>query len=1177
MTVIDALSYDPFIRGKATFEVVAWDRPVGGAPMLATETPQVSVNTGLPRPSECGIVVVILWSRMGTPLPFPQFQTADGRPYASGTEWELTDAMTGSPERPYVLLYRRTAKRPIDPDAPDALELVQQKQRVNAFFDGLVDPETSEAKHGYTKYEAPENFRASLEFDLRSITSRILATDDDPAAATAAEVPLWSGSPFPGLRAFTNDDAPVFFGRGRETDLLLQRLAGSRFVAVIGASGSGKSSLVGAGLIPRLAAGALSELGAFLLPTFDQVTRQWRGLRLSPGELGDNPFFAVAARLAPFFGVRPDDIAARLVGDPSIVVRLIDATTQRHEAAEVLLFIDQFEELFTVVAPELRAPFVELLEHISASSSGRVVLTMRSDFYQRCLEIPALGRLLEQGELPLPAPDTTLLEMMTGPAARAGLQFEEGLPGRILADADAQPGSLPLLAYALDELYRARSTDGILSHAAYDALGGVAGSIGTRADEVFARLLDSPARSAFSSVFRELVTIDDVGRASRQRAEIDTVAGTPEARRLVDVFTDARLLVSTRDEAGRGIVQVAHEALFANWRRLADWIAVVQDDLRLLTRASAAALEWNEGGRRDAYLWQHERLEPVYEAIGRLSPSLDPATEAFIRPEHERLLPLIVDPSTPPYRLQATADRLVAIGGPAIPGLLDVLESGVPSARGVASSSLARLGGPAVPGLSAAARSASVDVRLAALGALRQIGDQDAVPAFAHALQDSEAQVRSLAAGALEAIGGPDAAAALAEALGSDEVDLRWRAAGLLGAFGSAAIHPLLVALGDGDPRVADQARDALEVVGAQSVDTLTDALLDPDTSVRAGAARILSALGDVAVPSLVQATHDEDPDVRWRAATSLAGIGSPAAAPAVRQLVADPEPAVRAAAVAALRGDDVETLDVLFSSLDDDDPDVRLAATDSLALIGPAVTDRLAATVVLARGPSSALAARALGTMGPAVVGPLLAALPDAGEPGQDRAIEALIAAGPGTVPALVAAMPGASPNVRRAVTAGLQAFGRAAVPDLLTMTKHEEPATRRAAAMALSGISDHGVQSALGRLLGDRDPGVRRAAAASLAAVGERAIGSLLSSLRSSDDDAAEAASEALAAIGAPAVRDLMRVAHRNSGRESAAAVRTLSRMTASAAVLGLAELGQATTQTGETASAGGAYSQK
>lgn len=298
--VLEQIPYDPLLRGRVTIEAVAWDKPGAGTPMLATMTPQAAIAAGLPKPSDCDIVVVILWSRMGTPLP-SEYHKPDGGAYFSGTEWEYLDALDAAKRygRPEILVYRRSEKCLLDPDDAQFDEKLRQRRQVEAFFAAFRNPDGS-IRSGYNEYPAPEAFGRQLDLHLRSVISRLLQSRPAPAAAVPVPVqptkaPLWQGSPFPGLRAFTPDDAPIFFGRGRETDELVRRLAdGCRFLAVVGASGSGKSSLVAAGLIPRLKANAIEGAKDWLLPSVVPAAasgrKQWVGLRFTPGELGDDPF-----------------------------------------------------------------------------------------------------------------------------------------------------------------------------------------------------------------------------------------------------------------------------------------------------------------------------------------------------------------------------------------------------------------------------------------------------------------------------------------------------------------------------------------------------------------------------------------------------------------------------------------------------------------------------------------------------------------------------------------------------------------------------------------------------------------------------------------------------------------------------------------------------------------------
>ena len=637
--VVERLRYDPFIRGRASIDLVAWDQPGGGAPLLAAVTPQASIDAGLPRPSECDIVVVIFWSRVGTPLPYPEYQRPDGTLYESGTAWELEEALSAARTTglPAVLLYRRTATVLLDPDAADFEARLEQKRRVGQLFERFRNPGTDAITHGYKSYVTPDDFRAELEADLRALAHRLLdASPSPPTAADAARPPAvrrWEGSPFPGLRAFTSADAPIFFGRGREADELARRLAVSRFVAVVGASGSGKSSLVGAGLIPRLA-----ETAQWLLPEFDAASQQWDGLRFTPAELGDDPFVALAVKLAPLVARPPRPIADELRSRPSAVNALLAAALAQRGLAEALVFVDQFEELVTTVSLAHREPFVALLASIAEGEVARAVVTMRADFYHRCVALPALARLLERGQLPVATPTDTLHEMITRPAELAGLEFDEGLPGRMLWETGQSAGALALLAYALEELYRACQGTGRLTAAAYDDLGGVQGAIGARAEDVYRRRLGPAEQAAFGSVFRNLIETDEDGRPARRRTALDQAAPDPASRRVVDVFTEARLLVQSRGLDNEPVVFVAHEALFRSWDRLRLRIELERDDLRLLRQVVVAAHEWHRTGRREAYLWPHERLVGVYEMRARVDPRFDDVTEAFVRPDRKSVV-----------------------------------------------------------------------------------------------------------------------------------------------------------------------------------------------------------------------------------------------------------------------------------------------------------------------------------------------------------------------------------------------------------------------------------------------------------------------------------------------------------------------------------------------------------
>ncbi len=631
LTVLEQLQYDPLLRGRVTVETVAWDKPGAGTPLLATMTPQEAIAQGLPEPSECDIVIVIFWSRMGTPLP-SEWKKADGGRYLSGTEWEYLNALEAAEQhgKPAILVYRRTEKITLDPDDPDFEVKTQQWKLVKQFFQAFENPDGS-IERGCNAYRLPEDFREQLNLHLRSLVRDMLEREAPNLAQPAAPAlpavgpPLWPGSPFPGLRAFTPDDAPIFFGRGRETDELVNKLADPalRFLAVVGASGSGKSSLVAAGLIPRLMAGAIAG------------SQDWTWVRFAPGEVGENPFMALAMPFKDALqpqGQQPRELAEQLATNPAALAELRDLVLAGKPAwAELLLFVDQFEELFTLAAPRSVAPFVEWLRQAAQTERIRVVATLRADFYHRCVELPVLAELLRPGSYPLAAPGPGALhEMITRPTERAGLSFEPGLVGRILDDTGAAPGALALLAFALAELYDAKTAAGRLTWAAYEGFNGVQGAIAKRAEDTVRKL--GVTAETIGDVFQELVEVEEGGAVTRRRAPWTRLVQSVAAERLLQAFIAARLLVASRGEDGQPVVEVAHEALFKAWQPLSHWIEIHREQLKAGQDLEEAAQEWQALGKRGSALASGARLKRYRQAI---KPS--DLADRFLRASRRRL------------------------------------------------------------------------------------------------------------------------------------------------------------------------------------------------------------------------------------------------------------------------------------------------------------------------------------------------------------------------------------------------------------------------------------------------------------------------------------------------------------------------------------------------------------
>ncbi len=682
MKVIENVIYDPSFVEKVSIRIVAWDKNETNVPMMASMTPQMAITAGMPKPSDCDIVVVIFWSRMGTPLP-DEYQKEDGTNYASGTEWEFEDALRAAKEfgKPDILVYRRTDNITLDPNDSDFMKKYEQWKKVQDFFSKFVDIQTGVINMGINEYSQPENFRRNFESHIKSILNRLIS---DPSFSSVGKDQekdkglvtreIWEGSPFPGLRSYSEREAPIFYGRGLETDDLLKQLENSRFVSIVGVSGSGKSSLVSAGMIPRLRDNAISAN--------NQGSKDWYIIEFKPN---NDPFHQLAGALLSNlpsmkgdpvdFSNRKQKLADTLKSSKRALSDTIEFALQNEEPwVEALIFIDQFEELFTLCDKEIIKPFISMITHSVQSASLdnllhgkfahnriRYVLTLRADFYHRCVEYPELAELLRVGSFPLAAPSQLALqEMITKPAERAALEFDQGLPERILQDTGNEPGSLALVAYTLDELYHAGKEKQVLSHQDYDSLGGVKGAIGRRAEAVYNKL-PSESQNMLPRIFQNLIMVDHRGIATRERTEYEKIGKSEAAARLIDAFTDARILVQSRGEYG-AVVEVAHEAIFKSWKRLSDWIEETRSDLYLLMQLDRAAKLWDEKGRSRDFLWLGQKNKELQDVISRLDPDLDKLTRSFARTEQEHLEEELMDRDISHARRSEIGIRLSVIG-----------------------------------------------------------------------------------------------------------------------------------------------------------------------------------------------------------------------------------------------------------------------------------------------------------------------------------------------------------------------------------------------------------------------------------------------------------------------------------------------------------------------------------
>jgi HEAT repeat protein len=1040
--LIERLRRDPSFRYRVALEVIAWDDPHCPSPMLAQLTPQAAVNRNLRKPADCDIVIIILWTRMGTPLP-SEFRSSTGRLYESGWEWEYENALTGHPI-PDILIYRRTEPLNItveDPRSPVIQRSLDQYQRLLEFFQRLQNEDGS-LQGGCIDYNTTTDFVFRLETDLRNLIEFKLETraseGADVPSAEKSEVPIsyWQNPPYPGLRSFTSQETAIFFGRSKEVDALLLQLrqASNRIVAVVGGSGTGKSSLVNAGLLPRLSAGAIED------------SQHWPVITLSPASAGNNPFLALGIELNRLLPVRnreyPSCIAESLVESQEVRKYADAVLVERPESAVVLLFIDQFEELFTVADIYYRNLFAALLVDAVASSRMRIIVTLRSDFLPQCAVEP-FQTLFQTSTFVLGAPGpAALADMIRRPAELAGLLLEGELIDEILKDAGNDPGALPLIACCLEELYE-HSSNHNLSLTAYHTLGGLRGAIARRADLVTRQLPKAAALDldiALPRLFSSLVYVDALGKAARSRAFHDELIDAG-AGLLVDHLTKERLLAAD-NSGGRAVVMLAHEAIIDHWPALTNWI---ERNRSLMQRVQQLLL-----GLASADLGDRKYAATALSEIGR------------------------------------------AAGDVAVSGLLNALGDSDYSVRSAAAEALYRYGPPVVPRLlTMLTTSKDSQTLMSVAQILGRIGPQsgcECVPALTNALQDVNSGVRQNAAIALGQFGSlaADAAPALRKLICDEDAGAREGAVKALGELGSGArevtVPGLIDALKDPSLYVRQAAIEALRQLGtmAESAAPALAKVLIEDSYIyaRQKAAAALGYVGSnapgIALHALTSALNDSDINVRLSALRALGSMGPAAAAavPTIAELLRGHGSAVRIAAAASL-GDmgeqAVAAVPVLLGIADDPGSDATEAIFKALGRMGPGAVKYLVADLFGDNDGNREIIVQTLGK--------ILTTFPEAIQNFQDALLVCEAD--------FIAHRPFRGPVMSPAVALGK--LGPCIVPALSVAIQTAKATVRAIAAAAMGHLEPmtENVIRLIARALHDRELNVRRAAAQALVRV--------------------------------------------------------------------------------------------
>jgi len=454
--------------------------------------------------------------------------------------------------------------------------------------------------------------------------------DIKPAPDQVGEADVSLPCPYRGLFHFGPGDAAYFFGRETFVETLVQAVQSHGFVPLLGASGSGKSSVVLAGLVPKL-----------------QQAGHWQFTHFRPGA---DPFYGLAMALVPLYAAKLNE-TERIAQTRQLAtylrqgeVNLSDVFSQiQHNFPNdrVLLIADQFEELYTLCSEEAaRQSFLnqliagfpksdDLTSGGGMTRSARLVLTMRADFLSNALSYRPFADLLQNADLKLgPMNREELTDVIVRPAETLGVVFEAGLVERILSDVEAEPGNLPLLEFALTELWQRRQGKQ-LTHGAYTDIGEVQGALARHADASYRRL--SPAeQQQMRRMFIQLVRPGEGAEDTRRlatKAELGEVSWS-----LVKQLADDRLVVTSRSEAAHvETVEVVHEALIRNWGELRGWMTADRTFRVWQDRVRGAMQQWQETQKDEGSLLRGVALAEAEEKLKERPDDLSEAERDFIR------------------------------------------------------------------------------------------------------------------------------------------------------------------------------------------------------------------------------------------------------------------------------------------------------------------------------------------------------------------------------------------------------------------------------------------------------------------------------------------------------------------------------------------------------------------
>lgn len=560
-----------------------------GSPAYAA--PEQIANTTTNERTDIYSLGIILFELLAGQHPFPDL--------AENTVTTLTNKR---------LSERLPSLRSLRPDLPESLDAVIQRATALNSDERYADV-----------ISLVNAFRGAAFTPDQRITSTLI-----PPSVILAQQAI--PNPYKGLRAFQEADASNFFGRTRLIQTLISRLTEdskyNRFLAVVGPSGSGKSSVVKAGLIPALRRGDLPG------------SERWYYIDMVPGL---EPYRELESALNSIAISPPENLAVQLHSHKTGLTEVVQDILPEDERVELVLVIDQFEEVFTLVENEqITFNFLETLQSaVTAPNSRiRIIITLRADFYDRPLLRPALSEIISQRtEVVIPLNQQELELAILEPARRAGVTLEAGLVPAIINEVNQQIGALPLLQYLMSELFELR-TETQITIDSYRRLGGVRGALAKRAEDFFQELSE-PQQEIARQIFLRLITLGEGTEDTRRRALVGELTSISKMRStvqdLIELLGKSRLLTFDRDPETRSpTLEVTHEALIREWQRLRQWLDASRTDVRMQRNLALAAEDWHKAQYDNSFLLRGIRLEQYEVWAGETNIALATDEQNFL-------------------------------------------------------------------------------------------------------------------------------------------------------------------------------------------------------------------------------------------------------------------------------------------------------------------------------------------------------------------------------------------------------------------------------------------------------------------------------------------------------------------------------------------------------------------